>query len=189
MRKGIIPAALFIVLFLALSYAVSPSEAAPRDYYLQFDKSAAQNNTAGGEESPDHSKPSVKKWLILFGTLAGFALTLLLLLELGGGGLLPDAVEDAIAKICIGIIAIALWLFLYYISSKIIFLVLIPITLCLIVYIYLHRIFKRMYTKKFGKPSSPDSWICRECGTENNNLLTECHSCGKRNPSEPELPT
>ena len=53
----------------------------------------------------------------------------------------------------------------------------------------MQRIFKRIYTKNFGKPSSPDNWICRKCGTENSKLLTECSNCSSINKASAIKPS
>lgn len=170
-----------IFLVLALGYMAIPASVFSQGYYIDSDASHSQYESDPGKEIQHNGQLPVKKWLMLFGTLSGFALLLLIILEIGGGGLLPDGIEDIIAKICIGIIAVALWLYLYYISSKIIFIILIPITIAIILYVYLQRTIKRMYTKNFGKPSSPDNWICRKCGIENSKLLTECDNCNSVN--------
>jgi len=156
-------------------------------HYTDSDTSHDRYRSSLEEGAQQENQLPIKKWLMLFGTLSGFALLLLIIFEIGGGGLLPDHIEDLIAKICVGIIAIALWLYLYYVSSKIIFILLIPITILSILYIYLKPVFKDMYTKNFGKPSSSDYWICRKCGIENSNLLTECDSCSSAKSPDAEV--
>ncbi len=168
---------LFAFLVLAPGNIVTPVTAFSQDNYLDSRASYQQHRSDYEESAQQERQLPIKKWLMLFGTLSGFALLLLIIFEIGGGGLLPDHIEDLIAKVCAGIIAIALCLYLYYVSSSIIFILLIPITILFILYIYLKPIFKDMYAKKFGKPSSPDYWICRKCGIENSNLLTECDNC------------
>ena len=168
---------LFAFLVLASVYRVVTVIAYSQGHYADSDISHDRYKSSLEEDAQQENQLPIKKWLMLFGTLSGFALLLLIIFEIGGGGLLPDNIEDLIAKICVGIIAIALWLYLYYVSSKIIFILLIPITILFILYIYLKPIFKDLYNKNFGKPSSPDYWICRKCGMENSNLMTECDSC------------
>lgn len=172
---------LFILLSLAPGYIVIPAAIFSQGHYIDSGISHNQYGPNVEQEARQKEQLPIKKWLMLFGTLSGFALLLLIIFEIGGGGLLPDSVEDIIAKICAGIISIALLLYLYYISSKIIFIILIPIAIVIILYIYMKRIIKRAYKKSFGKPSSPDNWICRKCGTENSKLLTECDNCNHAN--------
>ncbi len=138
-----------------------------------------QYKPSGADSAERESKIPVKKWLILFGTLSGFALLLLIVLEIGGGGLLPEAIENIIAKICVVIIAITLCLFFYYLTSIFVFLIMIPIAPAAAGYVHIKRKLKDTYKRKFGKASSPERWICRKCGFENNNLVTECEHCGE----------
>jgi ribosomal protein L40E len=121
--------------------------------------------------------PTNKTWLILIGTLAGFALMFLLVLEIGGGGLLPHKIEDFIAKFCIGIIAAALCLYAYYMSQNILFIILIPFVVAGVMFVYFKKIIKKEYMKKFGQPSQSNLWVCRKCGAENSRLINECHGC------------
>jgi len=181
---------LSILLSLAPGYILIPAVIFSQGHNIDSGISHNQYGPDTEEEVQQKEQLPVKKWLMLFGTLSGFALLLLIIFEIGGGGLLPDNIEDIIAKICAGVISVALLLYLYYISSKIIFIILIPVAIIIILYIYMQRVIKRIYAKNFGKPSSPDSWICRKCGTENSKLLTECDNCnsinkaGRIKPSE-----
>jgi ribosomal protein L40E len=172
---------LSVLLALAPGYIVIPAAIFSQGHYIDSGISHDQYGPNTEEEFQQKEQLPIKKWLMLFGTLSGFALLLLIIFEIGGGGLLPDEIENIIAKICAGIISIALLLYLYYISSKIIFIILIPITVVIILYIYMQRVIKRIYKRNFGKPSSPDNWICRKCGTENSKLLTECDNCNSAN--------
>ncbi len=172
---------LSILLCLAPGYIVIPAVVFSQVHNIDSGISHNQYESDAKEEAWQRDQLPIKKWLMLFGTLSGFALLLLIIFEIGGGGLLPDGIEDIIAKICAGIISVALLLYLYYISSKIIFIILIPLAIIIILYMYMQRVIKRMYVKKFGKPSSPNNWICRKCGTENSKLLTECDNCNSIN--------
>jgi len=168
---------LFLLVTLVSALFLTPAPLYAQGHYRDTNRSYSQYQLAPEEAGPQRGQLPIKKWLMLFGTLSGFALLLLIIFEIGGGGLLPDTLEDMIAKVCACIIAITLWLYLYYLSSKIVFIILIPITITLILFIYLRPIFKRLYRKSFGQPSSPAYWVCRKCGTENSKLLTECDNC------------
>jgi ribosomal protein L40E len=132
--------------------------------------------------------PTNKTWLILIGTLAGFALMFLLVLEIGGGGLFPHKLEDFVAKFCIGIIATALCLYAYYMTENILFIVLIPFAIAAIMFVYFKKAIKRVYMKKLGQPSAPNLWICRKCGAENSMIINECHSCNSIRAEHVEQP-
>lgn len=129
------------------------------------------------EQALRQGPPTNKTWLILIGTLAGFALMFLLVLEIGGGGLLPYKIEDFVAKFCIGIIAAALCLYAYYMSGNILFILLIPFVVGAVMFAYFKRVIKKEYMKKFGQPSQPNLWVCRKCGAENSLIINECHNC------------
>jgi len=183
-RQKFVIITLFFILFLNIYPAIYPDEAFSQSHNLQFNRPDTRDKVVDGAISPDSRRPSIRKWLMLFGSLAGLALLFLLIFEIGGGGLFPDDIENIITKVCIGVIAIALWLFLYYISSKAIFLIFIPLTIVSIIYMYMHNFFRSIYIKRFGKPTSSDSWICRNCGSENSNLLIECSMCNTKKSPE-----
>jgi ribosomal protein L40E len=159
-----------ILIIIAISYTIIPQSA-----YAQTGVFRPQQSPSEG--ALRQGPPTNKTWLILIGTLAGFALMFLLVLEIGGGGLLPHKIEDFIAKVCIGIIAAALCLYAYYMTQNILFIVLIPFVAAGVMFIYFKRIIKKEYMKKFGQPSQPNLWVCRKCGAENSLIINECHNC------------
>ena len=164
-----------IVLSILTIIAISHI-AVPASVYSQTGSFHAQQ--ASGETGLIRQGPPTNKtWLILIGTLAGFALMFLLVLEIGGGGLLPYKIEDLAAKFCIGIIAAALCLYAYYMTQNITFIILIPFAIGAILFVYFKRAIKKVYMKKLGQPSAPNLWICRKCGTENSIIINECNSC------------
>ena len=110
---------------------------------------------------------------------AGGTLLLLVLVALSGGAL-PQKIESIIFNTALGIIITTILLWLYRWTSHIIFLILIPVTICAIIYTYVHQMLKNYYKRKFGKPSSPDMWLCRKCGTENENINLYCTECDSR---------
>jgi ribosomal protein L40E len=172
---------LSIFIFVAISYMIIPPIAYSQTGYFQSQEGPSEQSFRGGV-------PTNKTWLILIGTLAGFALMFLLILEIGGGGLLPYKIEDLIAKICIGIIAIALCLYAYYMTQNILFLVLIPFVAGGVMFAYFRKIFNKAYMKKFGKPSEPNLWICRKCGAENSIIINECHNCNSPRVEQQNMP-
>jgi len=155
---------------MAISHIVMPSDVYPQ---TGFYNSQQDSNEAAFRQGA----PTNKTWLILIGTMAGFALMFLLVLEIGGGGLLPYKIEDLVAKFCVGIIAAALCLYAYYMTENVIFIILIPFAIGAILFAYFKRAIKKVYMKKLGQPSAPNLWICRKCGAENSIIINECHSC------------
>jgi ribosomal protein L40E len=121
--------------------------------------------------------PTSRTWLILIGALAGFALLFLIVLEIGGGGLLPYRLENFIAKFCIGIIITALCLYGYYMSESIVFIILLPFAIGILFFVNIKKAVMRVYMKNLGQPSASNLWICRKCGTENSVIINECHNC------------
>lgn len=177
---------LILLLFCVPVFFTCCLPAAASDYWSGPDTSYNEQGHYAAQSKEHDNKIQVKKWLVLFGTLSGFALLLLILFEVGGGGLLPDAVEDAIAKTCVIIIAITLCLFFYYLTSILLFIIIIPIGPAAVLYFYLKRKFNRVYRRRFAEPSSPDTWICRKCGMENSNLMKECENCSNPKDSRHE---
>ena len=107
---------------------------------------------------------------------AGGTLLLLVLVALSGGAL-PQKIESIIFNTALGIIITTILLWLYRWTSHIIFLILIPVTICAIIYTYVHQMLKNYYKRKYGKPSTPDVWLCRKCGAENENINLYCTEC------------
>ena len=101
---------LSVLLALAPGYIVIPAAIFSQGHYIDSGISHDQYGPDTEEEFQQKEQLPIKKWLMLFGTLSGFALLLLIIFEIGGGGLLPDEIENIIAKICAGIISIALLL-------------------------------------------------------------------------------
>ena len=160
--------------------------AVPSNVYSQtgFFQSVETSKETGLRQGP----PTNKTWLIFIGTLAGFALMFLLVLEIGGGGLLPHKIEDLAAKFCVGIIAAALCLYAYYMTQNVIFIILIPFAIGVILFVYFKRAIKKVYMKKLGQPSAPNLWICRKCGAENSIIINECDSCNSPRAEHEKTP-
>jgi ribosomal protein L40E len=163
-------APLSILAIITISNIAVPSSAYPRTGFFR----PAENLKDAGLRQ---GAPTNKTWLILIGTMAGFALMFLLVLEIGGGGLLPYKIEDLAAKFCVGVIATALCLYAYYMTQRVIFIILIPFAIMAIIFVYLKRAIKKVYMRKLGRPSDSSVWICRRCGTENSVIIKECHRC------------
>ena len=107
---------------------------------------------------------------------AGGTLLLMVLIAISGGAL-PQRIESIIFNTALGIFITTILLWLYRWTSHIIFLILIPVTVCAIIYTYVHQMLKNYYKRKFGKPSTPDMWLCRKCGRENENINLYCTEC------------
>ncbi len=161
---------LSVFFIIAIICIAAPSSVNPQTGFFHPEEIAEETGFRQGA-------PTNKTWLILIGTLAGFALMFLLVLEIGGGGLLPYKIEDFAAKFCTGIIASALCLYAYYMSQNILFILLIPFVAGGVMFAYFKRVIKKEYMKKLGQPSAPNLWICRKCGSENSIIINECHNC------------
>ncbi|MFC1807697.1 hypothetical protein ACFL0T_04940 [Candidatus Omnitrophota bacterium] len=120
---------------------------------------------------------TIKTWLMIFGTAAAPAFLFLIIHGIGGGGLLPDSMESAVIKLCVGVISTAVWLFLYYIFNVSLFLIFIPITIFAFFYTSIFRYVRNFYDRKYGKPRTSANWICRKCGAENHVIDSACEKC------------
>jgi ribosomal protein L40E len=170
-----------ILIIIAISYTIIPQSA-----YAQT--GVFHSRQSSSEGALRQAAPTNKTWLILLGTLAGFALLFLLVLEIGGGGLFPPNVEDMAAKICVGIIAMALCLYAYYMTENILFIILIPFIIAAISFMYFKKTIKKIYMKNFAQASGPNSWICRKCGAENSIIINECYNCNNNRFNTGEAP-
>jgi len=131
---------------------------------------------AEGSMTGKNAKGPPGTLLTFLSFFAGGTLVVLVLVALSGGSL-PDKVESIIFNTALGVIVTTLLLWLYRWTSHIIFLILIPVTICAIIYTFVHQTLKNYHKRKFGKPSSPGMWLCRKCGTENENINLRCTEC------------
>ena len=73
-----------------------------------------------------------------------------------------------------------LFVLLYRVTFNLLFILLLITTIGLLIWTLINKYYMR--TRR--KPSTPDAWICRKCGNENSNLITECNKCKNKNPSQ-----
>ncbi|NQT90905.1 MAG: hypothetical protein HQ558_06600 [Candidatus Omnitrophica bacterium] len=174
MRRYLLPA---IIVIIIAACSIAAAEQFQHDYTLS--DPADSNVTAG-------SQHKTIVYLQIFSILSGPALIFLLLNGISGGGFLPYDIENALVKMCAAIICITVFWWLHYITSSIIFVILIFLAITVTAYTFLRQALKKIYMKKFAKPTSPDIWICKKCGAENSTFIKECNECGRRNPDETE---
>lgn len=180
MTKKIVVLALFFGLFIcssALSFQF-------KDYDEEGILSGAK------QEGIKSSKQiSAKTWLMILGAFSVPAFLYLILFGITGGSIsLPETLENILTKVSVGILITTIFLFLYYMTAKSIFIVMVFIGLGFILYatagLPVYRRLQKEFMKKYGKPSSEDAWICRKCGTENVKLYAECQECGTKSGDE-----
>ena len=118
------------------------------------------------------------KWLPVLFFLCILSLPAVLFLSIGD--LSDYLIARIINRICISIIASTVMAYLCFKTSSTAFLAAIPFIIILSISSVFYDKVKGLYIRQYGKPSSPDVWICKKCGEENSNISLECFNCAAK---------
>ncbi|MFH1754051.1 MAG: hypothetical protein ABH875_07720 [Candidatus Omnitrophota bacterium] len=121
------------------------------------------------------------KWLSILTPFAIASLIFLIVSSFGGSDAIPDNLEGILLKLSVGIIATTVCLYIYAVTKKPIFMVMIRwiwvFFVSAMIFSPVAKMARTEHKKRYRMPSSKEFWICRRCGEENHIIYTQCESC------------